>query len=82
MAHRQLDIYQNALRTDQEGDWDGAHEMIQDLPDQKAAWIHAYLHRKEGDQWNADYWYRRAGKPSCKTSLEEEWRQLWEALSV
>jgi hypothetical protein len=42
--------------------WEKAHQLIQDLTDKNAAWIHAYLHRKEGDVWNADYWYRKAGK--------------------
>ena len=44
------------------------------------AWVHAYLHRKEGDLWNARYWYRRSGKPESKLSLTEERSQIAEAL--
>jgi len=50
--------------------------LIQDLPDKNAAWIHAYLHRKEGDLGNADYWYRNAGKQRPNLSLLQEWEQL------
>ena len=69
-------VYLTALWYDGKNDWNQAHELIQDLPDKNASWIHAYLHRKEGDIWNADYWYNKAGKkrPSC--SLEEEWEQI------
>lgn len=62
-----------SLWWDKKGKWDKAHEEIQDLASPEAAWIHAYLHRKEGDLWNADYWYRRAGKKRPDCSLEEEW---------
>ena len=72
--------YIKALEADKSGDWDKAHELIQDLPSQEAAWIHAYLHRKEGDKWNAQYWYSRAGKPFFDGSLDDEWEQLFEAL--
>jgi len=51
-----------ALWYDAKGDWKKAHEIIQDIDDKNASWIHAYLHRKEGDILNADYWYNRAGK--------------------
>ena len=74
-------ICRQALKLDQNGDWQGAHDLVDQLQNKDAAWVHAYLHRKEGDQWNADYWYRRAGKPSFNGSLEEEWQQLWEAFS-
>ena len=50
-----------ALWYDLNGDWDTAHAIIQEIPDRHASWIHAYLHRKEPDIWNAKYWYRRAG---------------------
>jgi hypothetical protein len=65
-----------SLWYDARGDWEKAHNIIQDIHDTPAAEIHAYLHRKEGDQWNADYWYRRAGSKSPKLSLEEEWTSL------
>ena len=45
------------------------------------AWVHAYLHRKEGDLPNAAYWYRRAGRPVCEASLEQEWRDIASALA-
>jgi hypothetical protein len=69
-------VYLQALWYDAKGDWQKAHELIQGLPDKNAAWIHAYLHRKEGDTWNADYWYRNAGKQRPAVSLQEEWEQL------
>jgi len=69
-----------ALWYDANGDWQKAHILIQDVEDKNAAWIHAYLHRKEGDIFNADYWYRRAGKSRPDISLEKEWEQIAEAL--
>jgi hypothetical protein len=68
-----------ALWHDRHGDWDKAHEVAQDIRDPDGAWVHAYLHRKEGDAANAAYWYRRAGKPVARVSLEEEWTQIVEA---
>lgn len=66
-----------ALWLEAKGDWHGAHDALQGQPDHTgAAWVHAYLHRKEGDLANADYWYRRAGRPSSKASLAEEWDQI------
>lgn len=65
-----------ALWEDGKGNWEAAHDIIEVLADEDAAWIHAYLHRKEGDEWNAGYWYRRAGKQHPKESLEAEWESL------
>ena len=65
-----------ALWHDGRGDWKRAHEVAQDLPDPDGAWVHAYLHRKEGDASNAAYWYRRAGKPVARGSFEAEWEQI------
>ena len=62
-----------ALWHDAKGDWKRAHEIVQDEEGAAAAWVHAYLHRKEGDLSNAGYWYRRAAKPVSKASLEDEW---------
>ena len=73
-------IYAQALWYEGKGDWNKAHELIQDLPDKSAAWIHAYLHRKEGDVWNADYWYNRAGRKRPSVSLDEEWEQIAAAM--
>ena len=73
-------VYLKALWYDAKGDWQKAHELIHDLPDKTASWIHAYLHRKEGDLFNADYWYSKAGRKRPSLSLEEEWKQLVTAL--
>jgi hypothetical protein len=62
------------------GDWDQAHKLVQDDPTAEAAWVHAYLHRVEGDLGNAGYWYRRAGKPVATGSLEAEWEEIVQAL--
>lgn len=73
-----------ALYFDGKGDWQSSHDLVDQLPGKSAARVHAYLHRKEGDQWNADYWYRRAGESRPAVSLEEEWKMLleryWEEL--
>ena len=62
------------------GDWSKAHAIIQDEGGVDAAWVHAYLHRIEGDLGNAGYWYRRAGKPVAAASVEAEWDQIVLAL--
>lgn len=54
------------------GDWKAAHEEAQAGADHECAWVHALLHREEGDQWNAEYWYKRAGKPAFHGSIEQE----------
>ena len=69
-----------ALWKASKGDWDGAHDLVQDDPGQDAAWVHAYLHRVEGDTFNANYWYRRAGKPSASGELSTEWRAIVKTL--
>ena len=70
--------YRKALYHDAQGDWHKAHDIVDRLTDPQASHIHAYLHRKEGDQWNAGYWYSRANQPVCTGSIEEEWQNLWE----
>lgn len=65
---------------DAKGDWTQAHESAQQDEGRDGFWVHAYLHRKEGDQGNAAYWYRRADKPVCKESLDEEWDSIVRAL--
>ncbi len=65
-----------ALLCDARGDWDGGHKIAQGIENASAAWVHAYLHRKEGDLSNAGYWYRRAGRRECRSSLTEEWDEI------
>lgn len=65
-----------SLELDKSGDWDGAHELIQGVNSREAAWIHAYLHRVEGDNSNARYWYNRAERDACLEELSVEWQQL------
>ena len=69
-----------ALWLDGQGNWDGAHNAAQADEGGPSDWVHAYLHRKEGDAGNAAYWYRRARKPICHASLDEEWAEIAEAL--
>lgn len=69
-----------ALQEDAAGHWDAAHHAVQDDDSDEAAWVHAYLHRKEGDIGNAGYWYSHAGKPRFQGTLEEEWEQIAKAL--
>jgi hypothetical protein len=75
-----LDGALGALWHAAKGGWSQAHELAQAQEDQDGAWVHAYLHRVEGDESNAGYWYRRAGKPHCRTPLAEEWEQIARAL--
>ena len=62
------------------GDWDKAHGIVMQEDSQEAAWVHAYLHRVEGDLPNAGYWYRTAGKPAAAGALEAEWDAITAAL--
>src|ERR1017187_5142896 len=58
------------------GHWDRAHESAQRDEGVAGSWVHAYLHRKEGDISNAGYWYRRAGKNACRSTLDQEWLEI------
>jgi hypothetical protein len=58
------------------GQWDQAHKIVMNEETATAAWVHAYLHRVEGDLGNAGYWYRQAGQPVAKDSLESEWERI------
>ena len=69
-----------ALWWDAKGDWQKAHECAQAQDDAIGAWVHAYLHRREGDLANAGYWYRRAEKPVASASLGAEWEAIARAL--
>jgi len=62
------------------GDWSTAHELAQDVNTPQGAWVHGYLHLREGDQSNASYWYRQAHQTMPVTSLEEEWKKIVEQL--
>ena len=65
---------------DAKGDWTRAHESAQQDEGPNRAWVHAYLHRKEGDASNAQYWYGRAGRTPSRISLDQEWAEITEAL--
>lgn len=65
-----------ALLLDAAGDWESAHRIAQDDYSSDGSWVHAYLHREEGDLGNASYWYRSAGKKMPQMSLQEEWEYI------
>ena len=65
-----------ALLLDASGDWDSAHQIAQQDFSTEGSWVHAYLHRKEGDLGNASYWYRNAARRMPELSLEEEWEYI------
>ncbi len=65
-----------AMWYDGKGDWEQAHNIAQDIPTREGSLVHAYLHRKEGDSWNANYWYNRAGETMPKETLEQEWKDI------
>jgi len=69
-----------ALWYDARGDWHRAHTIAQDVDDAGGAWVHAYLHRKEGDLGNAGYWYQRAGRDVASDPLDAEWERIAAAL--
>lgn len=69
-----------ALWVEARGDWKRAHEIVQEESGEAAAWVHAYLHRKEGDASNAGYWYRRASRPPSALSHDEEWDEIASSL--
>ena len=71
-----ISVYLEALWYDGKNNWQKAHSLIDQLEGKTAAWVHAYLHRKEGDKFNAGYWYNKAGKKVCSLSLDEEWDEL------
>ena len=69
-----------ALWWDAKGDWARAHALVDELETPEGMAVHAYLHRKEGQAWNADYWYSRAGRGFHRPTLEAEWEALVEGL--
>jgi hypothetical protein len=70
-----------ALWWDAKGDWGRAHGLVDELESPEGMAVHAYLHRKEGADWNAEYWYRRSGKDFYRPGLEAEWNALVEGLT-
>jgi len=69
-----------ALWHERRGHWDRAHQIAQEIDSPDGAWVHAYLHRREGDRSNATYWYRQARRPVARGNLDDEWRAIVEAL--
>jgi hypothetical protein len=71
-----LTVFLQALWYEAKGDWHKAHHLVQDEENSSGAWVHAYLHRKEGDASNAAFWYRRANKKMPHVPLQQEWEDL------
>jgi hypothetical protein len=69
-----------AMWYDKKGDWSKAHEIVANANDADSAWVHAYLHRKEGDLNNAHFWYLRSGQPEFPGELSQEWEQITSVL--
>ena len=69
-----------ALWHERRGAWERAHDIAQDIAGSDAAWVHAYLHRREDDRSNAAYWYRQAARPVMRGDLDDEWRSIVAAL--
>ncbi|MEP7322998.1 MAG: hypothetical protein ABI761_13830 [Saprospiraceae bacterium] len=80
LPEKALSIYLKSMWYDAKGNWDKAHSSIQDLEDPMAQQIHAYLHRKEGDLWNAGYWYDKIGMKTPVISLDQEWNEIVDSL--
>ncbi len=70
----------DALWYEANGEWDRAHRLAQSEDNEDGAWVHAYLHRVEGDLANAAYWYRRAQRPVAQAAAREEWAAMVQAL--
>jgi len=77
---RELSPALSALWHEAKDDWQRAHNIVQEEADRNSAWVHAYLHRKEGDFDNAGYWYRKAHQPASEQSLSQEWEAIVSAL--
>jgi hypothetical protein len=69
-----------AMWRDGKGNWGRAHEIAQDVASAEGSWVHAYLHRKEGDEGNAGYWYGQANQPHTRQPLDAEWEEIVKAL--
>src|SRR5215813_14088913 len=75
-----LSVALSALWWAGKDDWDKAHKIVMDEGGKDCAWVHAYLHRVEGDLENARYWYRQAAKPAASGALETEYESIAQAL--
>jgi hypothetical protein len=73
---RELSTPLEAIWYQGKGDWEEAHRLAQSQNNPSVSWVHAHLHRVEGDLGNAAYWYRRADKPVCNSSLDDEWEEI------
>ena len=73
---KELSIPLEAMWYQGKGDWEEAHRLAQSQNNSSVSWVHAHLHRVEGDLGNAAYWYRRADKPVCNLSLDDEWEKI------
>jgi hypothetical protein len=69
-----------AMWWDGKGNWSRAHEIAQDIGSPEGSWVHAYLHRKQGDEGNAGYWYGQANQPHTRQPLDAEWEEIVKAL--
>jgi len=76
----EISILLQAMWHDAKGNWNKAHDIAQEIHSHEGSWVHAYLHRKEGDHYNAQYWYSRAGKRMPAYSLQQEWEEMITAL--
>jgi hypothetical protein len=77
---KELSPLVGAMCHDYQGNWEASHNLAQDVHTPDGSWVHAYLHRKEGDISNARYWYHQAGKQMPAISLEKEWEEIVKAL--
>jgi hypothetical protein len=75
---QQLSVLLQALWYDGKENWEAAHDLAQDVNTPYGSWIHAYLHRKEGDNGNASYWYQKANRKMPLYSLGQEWEEITE----
>ncbi len=75
-----IDKELKALWWDAKGNWDKAHRLVQAMNNTLASWVHAYLHRKEGDLSNASFWYTNAGRKMPDVTLEQEWEEIVKAI--
>jgi hypothetical protein len=80
LADRDLSAPLQALWWDAKGDWTRAHQLVDELETPEGMAVHAYLHRKQGEQRNADYWYRLAGRTYYRVHLTDEWTALVQGL--